>query len=553
MSNYVIYHCHTMLSNGVTNIDSVTSYTDYVKATSEFGMKALGFSEHGCVFEWYKKKQAIEKAGMKYIHAEEFYLTSTLEKKIRDNMHCVLIARNYEGLKELNRLSSMAFNRNTNNFYFVPRISFDDLYNMSDNIIVTSACLAGPINQAESEDKSRFISFMMAERSRCFFEIQHHIDPEQVAYNKLLYELSKETGVRLIAGTDTHCLNKEHEEARAILQKSKGIHFDSEDNLNLNLMNYDELVAAYKKQNSLPKEVYLDAIDMTNEMAEMVDEYSIDTHTKYPHIYDDSDKAFRDKVNEGYKENKYVSTRYKLSEVKPIIQNEYEVYKKVGAFDFMLLERYLLEWERKNGIERGYGRGSVNGSFIAYLMGITEMDSIKFDLNFFRFMNPDRVTNADIDVDYSGKDRDAVKTFLLRDKMDLPQIRTSEIITFNTVKLKGAIKDIARALGIPLNTAQDISDAVTLDDNHNQIIDESYRKKYPELFKYADVITDVVVSVGSHPSGVLVSDRAIDEEVGLCSIKGSEYPVSQLYMKELDDLMYVKLSNIGWFAGNGVQ
>ena len=541
MSNYVIYHCHTMLSNGVTNIDSVTSYEDYVKAVSDFGMKALGFSEHGCVFEWYKKKQAIEKAGMKYLHGEEFYLTSTLDEKIRDNMHCVLIARNYEGLKELNRLSSMAFNRSTNNFYFVPRISFDDLYNTSDNIIVTSACLAGPINRAEVGDKSRFISFMKDHRDRCFFEIQHHIDKDQVEYNKLLYALSKETGVRLIAGTDTHCLNREHEEARKILQKSKDIHFDSEDNFNLNLMNYDELVDAYAKQNSLPKDVYLAAIDTTNEMSEMVEEYSIDTHTKYPHIYDDPDRVFKEKVNEGYKENKYVSSRYKLADIKPLIQNEYEVYKKVGAFDFMLLERYLLEWERKNGIERGYGRGSVNGSFIAYLMGITEMDSIKFDLNFFRFMNPDRVTNADIDVDYSGKDRDAVKTFLLRDKMGLPQIRTSEIITFNTVKLKGAIKDISRALGIPLDTAQEISDAVTLDDSHNQVIDDAYRKKYPELFQYADVITGVVVSIGSHPSGVLVSDRPIDEEVGLCTIKGSEYPVSQLYMKELDDLMYVKL------------
>ena len=121
---------------------------------------------------------------------------------------------------------------------------------------------------------------------------------------------------------------------------------------------------------------------------------------------------------------------------------------KVGAIDFMLLETYLREWERENGIQCGYGRGSVSGSLIAYALGITQMDSIKFNLNFFRFMNPGRVTNADIDTDYCSKDRDKIKYFLLHDKMNLPNIKTSEIITFNTIATKGAIKDVCRALNI---------------------------------------------------------------------------------------------------------
>ena len=118
--NYVVYHLHTDLSNGVTNIDSVTKMQMYIDYAKEIGMTSLAFSEHGSVFSWVKKKQSVEKAGMKYIHAEEFYVTETLSEKIRDNRHVVLIAKNYLGVLELNRLSSIAFNKNDNHKYYVP-------------------------------------------------------------------------------------------------------------------------------------------------------------------------------------------------------------------------------------------------------------------------------------------------------------------------------------------------------------------------------------------------------------------------------------------------
>jgi DNA polymerase-3 subunit alpha len=144
----------------------------------------------------------------------------------------------------------------------------------------------------------------------------------------------------------------------------------------------------------------------------------------------------------------------------------------------MLLETYLREWERENDIQCGYGRGSVSGSLIAYALGITQMDSLKFDLNFFRFMNPGRVTNADIDTDYCSKDREKIKYFLLHDRMNLPHIKTSEIITFNTIATKGAIKDVCRALNISLDEAQQISDAVNIDGT----IDDKWKEQYPEVF-----------------------------------------------------------------------
>lgn len=129
MGQYTIYHLHSDLSNGVTNIDSVTKYQEYIDAAKECGMASLGFSEHGSVFEWYHKKKSVEAAGMKYIHAAEVYLTATLDEKVRDNFHCVLAAKNYDGFLELNSLISKSFSRadGDNHFYYVPRISFEEL------------------------------------------------------------------------------------------------------------------------------------------------------------------------------------------------------------------------------------------------------------------------------------------------------------------------------------------------------------------------------------------------------------------------------------------
>lgn len=156
-------------------------------------------------------------------------------------------------------------------------------------------------------------------------------------------------------------------------------------------------------------------------------------------------------------------------------------------------------------------------------------------------MNPSRVTNADIDTDYSKNDRAKVKEFLLKDRMNLPNIRTSEIITFNTIALKGAIRDVARALYSSTNYLQ-IADNICSNVETNE---EQMRKSYSELFEYVDIVNGTIVSIGSHPSGVLVSDRDIEEDVGMCSLSTSPYPVSMLNMKELDALMYVKLDILG--------
>ena len=543
--NYTVLHLHSDMSNGVTNIDSVTKYIEYIKRAEELDMKAMAFSEHGSVFAWDLKKEDMEKHGLKYIHAEEFYVTKTVDEKIRDNWHCLLIAKNWDGVREINKLASISFSRNDGHYYYAPRITFDDLLHTSDNIIISTACLGGILNRASKDIQERFIKFLSENKHRCFLEIQHHNVAEQITYNRKLYSISKKYGIRLVAGTDTHSLNEQHAEGRKILQRSKNIFFEDEEGWDLTFKSYDELCEAYKKQHSLPEGVYLEAIENTNVIADMVEPFEIDRHTKYPHIYDNPVETFKKKINEGYKNNKYLKERYPRNVVSSRLKEELAVYEKVGAIDFMLLETYIREWEAKNGIESGYGRGSVSGSLIAYALSITQMDSLKFTLNFFRFMNPSRVTNADIDSDYCSADREKIKYFLLHDKLNLPNIKTSEIITFNTIAMKGAIKDVCRALNISLDEAQTISDAVTMDENHKWTIDNKWREKYPEVFKYVDIVSGTIVSIGSHPSGVLVSDRDIESDIGLCSISTSDYPVSMLDMHGLDGQMYVKLDILG--------
>lgn len=501
-------------------------------------MKAMAFTEHGSVFSWVNKKRHIEKAGMKYIHGEEFYVTKTIDPgecgvptKIRDNYHCSLYAKNFEGVKELNQLSSASFNRQDGHYYYAPRITLDELINTSDNIIVSTACLGGILHNGEDDVREVFINFLIQNKHRCFLEIQHHSDAagEQAAYNKYLFSLSKSTGIPLIAGTDTHALNAEHMVGRAILQKAKKVHFADEDSWDLTFKTYDELVAAYKKQNVLPMEVVLEAIENTNRLADMVEEFPLDESYKYPHLWADSEGTFLRKIEEGIV-RRGVDKYPNYQEYRDRIEEELKAYRHNGAIDFMLLMEDILNWCRTQDIQVGYGRGSVNGSVIAWLLGITEMDSIKHNLNFERFMNIERVSLSDIDTDFPPSRIEEVKDYIF----SKTGLYCSDIITFNTIADKGAIRDVGRALEIPLDEVDEICKAFESNE-------EKLRKKYPELFKYVDLVKGVIVSVGSHPCGCIVSPESLTDNAATFTTSTSKYPISQIYMKEVDGLNYVKL------------
>ena len=530
MSNYTILHCHTMLSNAVTNIDSVTTYQQYVDRAKELGMTAMAISEHGSVMGWVKKKLAMEAAGIRFIAAEEFYLTNTLDEKIRDNYHCLLIAKNYDGVLELNKLSSKSFNRDDNSFYYVPRITIEDVKNTSDNIIVSTACLGGVLNKAPEPIRQDFFDWLCQHPDRCFLEVQPHISAEQKRYNQALWALSKRSGLRLLMCTDTHALNAEHVEGRKILQKAKSIHFDGEDEFHLEMLSYDELVRLCQLQNALPMQVYLDAIEMTNTVADMVEPFEPDYSYKYPHLWgDDSEQVLRAKIADGIKW-RGVDKLPNYQQYLDRIEYEMKAYIHNGAIDFMLLMEDIVAWCRTQDILIGYGRGSCTGSLIAYLLGITEMDSIKHGLNFDRFMNVERVSLSDIDSDIAPNRIDEVKDYVFNKH----GLYCADIVTFNTIALKGAVRDVGRALGMSLDEVGAICNVVEQDE-------AGCRAKYPELFEYVDIVNGCVVSVGNHPSGMIVAPHSIDDRMGLFTTSTDTVPISQINMKEVDLQNYVKL------------
>ena len=528
--NYTILHLHSMLSNAVTNIDSVTAYSEYIQKAHDLGMSAMAFSEHGSVMGWVKKKLQMEELGMKYIHAEEFYLTQSLEEKMRDNYHCLLIAKNYDGVMELNKLSTKSFNREDGSYYYAPRITIDDVKNTSDNIIVSTACLGGVLNKAPEDVKKDFFEWIVKNKHRCYLELQPHLDDDQIRYNQSLWALSKNYGVPLVMCTDTHALNSTHVEGRTILQKSKNIHFDGEDKFHLEMLSYEELVNLCRMQNALPLNVYLEAIENTNKIADQIETFNLNYEYKYPHLWgDNSEEVLREKIKDGIKW-RGVDKLPNYQEYLDRIEYEMKAYIHNGAIDFMLLMEDIISWCKTQDILVGYGRGSCNGSIVAYLLGITEMDSIKHGLNFDRFMNTERVSLSDIDTDFPPSRINEVKQYIFTK----PGLYCSDIVTFNTIALKGAIRDVGRALEIPLAEVSDICNKIELDE-------AGCRKTYPELFKYVDIVNGCVVSVGNHPCGLVVSPVPIDDKMGLFTTSTDDVPISQINMKEIDLQNYVKL------------
>ena len=528
--NYTILHLHTDLSTATTNIDSVTKSEDYIKKAASLNMKAIAFTEHGNLLNWAKKKELCEKYGLKYIHGIEVYLTQTLDEKIKDNYHCCLYAKNYEGVKELNKLVSRSFNRKDNHFYYTPRISLDELENTSNNIIVTSACLGGIFGKASSDIQERYLNFFIKNKDRCYLELQHHLDDRQIELNKKLYKLSKDYDLKLTIGTDTHALNEVHAKGRSILQKSKNIFFSDESSWDIIFKTYDELLDIYNKQNAIPMSDILEALENTNKIADEVETFEIDRSYKYPKLWNNPEDILKEKIKQGIKDKQLNKLHNFETKYIPRIKEELETYKHNKAIDFLLLDEDIKSYGKKNGKYPGYSRGSVSGSLIAYIIGMTDMDSIKHKLNFQRFMNTERVSLADVDTDWSPEDREFIKQYIYNKE----GLYCADIITFNTVALKGSIRDCGRALDIPLNEIDEICKNIETDE-------EKYRERYTELFEYVDIINGTVVSVGTHPCGLIVSPIPLDENVGLMTLSTCDYPVSMLNMKEIDSQNFVKL------------
>lgn len=545
-NNYNIIHCHTQLSNGTTIIDSIDGYEAFIDKAKEHGMKSIIFTEHGNTLSWYHKKTYAEKQGLKYIHAIEAYVTETHDELIRDNRHICIYCKNKEGFYELNELISKSFNRNdvkviddVVRFYFYPRISIDEILNLSDNFYFSSACLGGTIAPSASATmKEKMFKFFYKNKDRCFLEIQHHNVKEQIDYNKQLIALHNKFDIPLIVGTDTHCIDQNSFEGRKTLQERKKIHFDNEDGWDLCFRSYGELISAFE-ETGIDMEYVYEGIENTHKLVDGCEEYEIDISFKYPKLSNDPLATIKQKILKGMKDKQKYIKDIPMDILKNRINEELAVYQKTNLIDFTLLQKYIRDWEKENGIFCGPGRGSVSGSMIAYLLDITEMNSIKFDLNFFRYANPSRVTLADIDSDYYEKDKKKIDEFILKDKLNNPKLYTCQIVTFNTIALKGAIRDVFPTFGHDQNVISMVANAVEDGDL------DKYREMYSNEFKMVDILNGTIVSLGNHPAGSIISDRNIFREFGTFTTKDSLYPVSCVNMDEIGHMGYVKLDILG--------
>lgn len=548
MDNYFLYHLHSELSL----LDSCTNYRLYIDKAKELGMTALCFSEHGNVYNWFEKMQYCEKKGLKYIHGCEVYLTEKLyhekeeidknnEKVIkkykeRDNYHTVLIAKNIKGFYELNDLIFKSTDKD--HLYYKNRITFDEFLNISDNIISTSACLQSPLNKL---DKNNGYYEKLINKYD-YLEIQpHYNSKEQITYNNYLIELSKKYNKPLIVGTDTHSLNKYKSECAKLLKKRKKIQYANEDDFDLTMKSYDELRDMLRNQN-LSDYIIEEALKNTKELENSTDVLVMDKSFKYPDLYEDEEKLFLKKSYEGLdkkiKNNEIKKEDYDKYDKR--IQEEFIPYKKTGMLSFMLFMSELINWCHDNGIPTSPSRGSCGGSEIATLLGITDLDAIKWHTIFSRFVNEYRVSLGDIDIDFPPDSRDKVYDYIIKRFGDN---KTCYILTTNTISDKGTIDDIVGALYMDTMSK---SEYVKLAKEIKQLYETNSElaiKKYPNVFYYFDGLKGTVVSQGVHPAGIVASPVTLSDHIGLHWYDGKI--VSQINMDEIHDLNYVKYDILG--------
>lgn len=542
--NYVVYHLHTEDSL----LDSCTNYKLYVDKAVELGQKAIAFSEHGNIYNWIEKKMYCDEHNIKYIHGIECYLTETLDEKIRDNYHTVLLAKNYDGVKEINNLIELS--TRTDHYYYKPRITFDEFFALSDNVIKISACLASPLNKLRDRVNEPIYDRLC--RNYDYFEIQPHINSEeQKDYNKHLLKLSKKYNTPLIMGTDTHSLNAYKAECRSILQLSKRIEFSNEDTFDLTYKSYDELVEMCKEQNCFPIEVYLTAIENTNVMADSIENWELDKKVKYPKSYDNEEYVLKQRIFEMYKDK---VRRGVITNDKRYIDNikeELRVFKKINMIGFMLFMSELMCWCKENGIPTSPCRGSVGGSTVAYITDIIDVDPVKWNTVFSRFANEDRVEVGDIDVDIAPDQRKLVYQHII-DKFGTN--KTAYILAMGTISDKGTIDDIGRALGIKWSREHNggenpysLANVAKIKEEYD-INAEATKEKYPELFYYFDGLLGTVVSQSMHPAGIVVSPITLPDNYGVFWGENKEKEkvlILSVNMEEVHECGLVKYDILG--------
>ncbi len=554
--DFIHLHNHTDYSL----LDGAASIKKMVAKAKNLGMKHLAITDHGNMFgalHFYKECIANE---INPVIGCEFYVApgnrsikSGNEKGNRAN-HLILLAKNYEGYKNLLVLASRAY---TEGFYYKPRIDDELIEKYSDNLICTSSCLAGYIprklleNQYEEAQKKAEHYQNIFGKGNFYLELQYHGIPEQKIVNERLIKLSGETGIPLVATNDMHYLDREDANAQDILicigtnRKKHEINRMKFQSSEFYMKSKEEMYETFR---DIPE-----ALINTVKIAEscsleiklpgpLLPEYSI------PEKFDNPDDYLRFLTHEGLA-NRYPEI---TDEIKKRTDFELDIIINMGFTGYFLIVWDFIHYARENDIPVGPGRGSGAGSIVAFGLMITDIDPLKYGLLFERFLNPDRISMPDFDIDFCFERRQEVIDYVTR---KYGKDRVGQIITFGTLKAKAVVRDVARVLDIPYAEADQISKlipselkmtlekAIELEPKLKEM--EQRGDKFKELIDTGKRLEGLSRHASTHAAGVVIGRSILTDYVPLYRDNKTGSISTQYTMDLLEECGLVKMDFLG--------
>lgn len=550
-------HSHYSLLDGLTKIDEL------VKAAKEDGSPALALTDHGVMYGVIEFYQKCKKSGIKPIIGVEAYLApNSRHDKItkadeRNYHHLILLAKNHDGYKNLIKLTSIA---HLEGFYYKPRIDWEVLCQHSRGLIALSACLGGEIPHlimAGKEDraKKRIKEYVELFGEGCFYlELQDHPNlPGQDEMNQKLIALSREMNVPLVATNDVHYLKKDDDEAQDVLlclqnKKKK----DDQDRMNMMGVDYSlrparDIIEAFR---DVPE-----VIENTIKIAEQCNLKIELGNIQLPHFDvpegKDGDSLLREWCETGLIKRYGKEYGEVEKEIRERLDYELSVIKNMGWPSYFLIVADFVNWAKSKNIVVGPGRGSAAGSLVCYVTGITNLDPLKYDLLFERFLNPDRVSMPDIDLDFADIRRDEVIEYV---ENKYGKDHVAQIITFGTMAARAAARDVGRVLDYPYDYCDRLAKMIPMFSKIDEALDtveelkEVYKKEEEakRILNFAKRLEGVARHASTHACGVVITKDPLVEYVPLQYASSSDRSiVSQYSLHPIEDLGLLKMDFLG--------